>query len=279
MAIVRSSLGWSDQAADEAGFRIERRRADNQNWLEVAVVGPDTQTYTDTGLEPETNYVYRVRAYNAFGASLPSNSVTGRTLTADGHARHGRVITASASSNTSTAAKAVDGDPQTAWTSASTAPPHYIDLDLGAVYKVVGLRYLVSQSSPTGRVKDFEIYASTSTSNWGAPDATGAMADTGAWQTVTFPAVDARYLRLRGLSFHGGTNLMAAAEMVPLLAPERSGLWPCRASSAPGSRHASSIEIRWETAPPAVTGLTLQRRVGGGHGPTTRHSPGMRFPS
>ena len=218
-------LGWSDQAADEAGFRIERRRADSQEWLEIALVGPNVQTYTDTGLEPETNYVYRVRAHNAFGASLASNTVTSRTMTADAQVLGtGASITASASSNTAAAAKAADGDPQTAWTSASTAPPHYIDLDLGAVYKVVGLRYLVSQSSPTGRVKNFEIFASTSTSNWGAPDATGALADTGAWQTVAFPAVDARYLRLRGLSIHGGTNLMAAAEIVPLLAPERSAL-------------------------------------------------------
>ncbi|HJQ25056.1 MAG TPA: choice-of-anchor D domain-containing protein [Blastocatellia bacterium] len=65
-------LTWQDNATDEQGFRIERS-LDGQNFTEIATVGPNVQSYNDTGLTPETTYFYRVFAFNNFGNSDPSN--------------------------------------------------------------------------------------------------------------------------------------------------------------------------------------------------------------
>src|SRR5205085_3018903 len=56
----------------EQGFRIERS-LDGQNFVEIAMVGPNVQSYNDTGLTPGTTYFYRVFAFNNFGNSDPSN--------------------------------------------------------------------------------------------------------------------------------------------------------------------------------------------------------------
>ena len=65
-------LTWQDNATDEQGFRIERS-LDGQNFEEIATVGPNVQSYNDTGLTQETTYFYRVFAFNNFGNSDPSN--------------------------------------------------------------------------------------------------------------------------------------------------------------------------------------------------------------
>ncbi|HKQ08650.1 MAG TPA: choice-of-anchor D domain-containing protein [Blastocatellia bacterium] len=65
-------LTWQDNATDEQGYRIERS-LDGQNFIEIATVGPNVQSYPDTGLTPETTYFYRVFAFNNFGNSDPSN--------------------------------------------------------------------------------------------------------------------------------------------------------------------------------------------------------------
>jgi hypothetical protein len=65
-------LTWQDNATDEQGYRIERS-LDGQTFIEIATVGPNVQSYNDTGLTPETTYFYRVFAFNNFGNSDPSN--------------------------------------------------------------------------------------------------------------------------------------------------------------------------------------------------------------
>lgn len=65
-------LTWQDNSTDEQGFRVERS-LDGQNFSEIAVLGPNAQSYNDTGLTPETTYFYRVFAFNNFGNSDPSN--------------------------------------------------------------------------------------------------------------------------------------------------------------------------------------------------------------
>ena len=65
-------LTWQDNSTDEQGFRIERS-LDGQNFTEIGTVGPNVQSFNDTGLTPETTYFYRVFAFNNFGNSDPSN--------------------------------------------------------------------------------------------------------------------------------------------------------------------------------------------------------------
>jgi len=65
-------LTWQDNSTSEQGFHIERS-LDGQNFTEIATVGPNVQSYNDTGLTPQTTYFYRVLAFNNFGNSEPSN--------------------------------------------------------------------------------------------------------------------------------------------------------------------------------------------------------------
>jgi len=61
-------LNWTN-VAGESGYRIERKEGAGGVWGEIATRGADVLTYTDTGLTANTQYYYRVRAYNASGNS------------------------------------------------------------------------------------------------------------------------------------------------------------------------------------------------------------------
>jgi chitodextrinase len=53
------------------GYIVERLGEPGQ-WLEAGRTGPTVTSFTDTGLHPDTAYIYRVRAFNAGGVSTPS---------------------------------------------------------------------------------------------------------------------------------------------------------------------------------------------------------------
>jgi subtilisin family serine protease len=66
-------LSWNDNSSNELGFQIERKKGSGGTYSQVATVGEDITSYTDTGLSKATTYYYRVRAYNAAGNSAYSN--------------------------------------------------------------------------------------------------------------------------------------------------------------------------------------------------------------
>jgi len=75
------NLAWTDNASNEDGFKIERCTGNScTNFTEVATVGANVRSYSNTGLSKNTVYTYRVRAYNSFGNSGYSNSAAARTL-------------------------------------------------------------------------------------------------------------------------------------------------------------------------------------------------------
>jgi hypothetical protein len=71
-------LTWKDNANNEIGFKIERKISDGI-WETIAVLNANTTTYTLTALTENTEYTFRVLAYN-LGVSLYSNSVSPKTL-------------------------------------------------------------------------------------------------------------------------------------------------------------------------------------------------------
>ncbi|MCC2667927.1 MAG: putative secreted protein, partial [Armatimonadetes bacterium] len=71
-------LTWSDSSTNEANFKIDRRVAPG-SFAEVAQVDSNVTSFADTGLTPNTTYIYRVRATNALGSSAPSNEASGTT--------------------------------------------------------------------------------------------------------------------------------------------------------------------------------------------------------
>jgi hypothetical protein len=62
------NLAWQDNASNEQGFRIQRKIGTGR-WVQIAVVPANTTGYANGGLRRNTNYRYRVLAFNAGGTS------------------------------------------------------------------------------------------------------------------------------------------------------------------------------------------------------------------
>jgi titin len=80
---TRINLVWTDNSADEQGFRVERApdvAGVPGTFAQITSVGVNVTTYGNTGLANGTRYWYRVRAYNATGASVYSNVADATTL-------------------------------------------------------------------------------------------------------------------------------------------------------------------------------------------------------
>jgi hypothetical protein len=71
-------LAWTDNSSNELVFQIEQS-TDGITFVQVATVGANVARYSATNLSAQTNYWYRVRAYNSYGSSAYSNIVKVRT--------------------------------------------------------------------------------------------------------------------------------------------------------------------------------------------------------
>ncbi len=72
----RINLTWTDNSGDEDGFTIQRKlgpQASADPFVDVATAASNATGFADTGLDPETEYCYRVFAFNALGDSDFSN--------------------------------------------------------------------------------------------------------------------------------------------------------------------------------------------------------------
>ncbi len=71
-------LRWTDKSSDEDGFKIERKKrgcASSYEYTQITTVQGDNK-YEDVNFEPDTQYSYRVRAYNGLSNSEYSNCGT-----------------------------------------------------------------------------------------------------------------------------------------------------------------------------------------------------------
>ncbi|MDI6791645.1 MAG: DUF5050 domain-containing protein, partial [bacterium] len=65
----RIDLSWTDNADNEAGFKLDRRTGTDGVWMNIALLGPNITSYQNSGLAPNTTYYYKLRAYNGGGNS------------------------------------------------------------------------------------------------------------------------------------------------------------------------------------------------------------------
>ena len=64
-------LSWQDTSTNESGFRLERLIG--ATYTQIATVGANVLSYTDSGLTAGSTYCYQIRAFNSAGTSSPSN--------------------------------------------------------------------------------------------------------------------------------------------------------------------------------------------------------------
>lgn len=70
---VQINLAWAKNSNNETGFKVERKTGSAGTWSQVGSVGANVTTYQDGAISPNTEYYYRVRAYNEAGESASSN--------------------------------------------------------------------------------------------------------------------------------------------------------------------------------------------------------------
>jgi titin len=98
MSSARIALAWTDNAGNELGYKIELKIGAAGAYAEIDEVGPNVTSYESTGLDADTQYFYRVRAYSADGFSAYSNEANATTLPDPPTTPNG--LTAKATSNT-----------------------------------------------------------------------------------------------------------------------------------------------------------------------------------
>jgi hypothetical protein len=74
------NLAWTDNAGNETGFKIQRRKGTSTSWSTIKTVGANVTSWSNTGLPYGTQYYYRVYAYNSQGASAYANEADATTL-------------------------------------------------------------------------------------------------------------------------------------------------------------------------------------------------------
>src|SRR5262249_18100795 len=80
-------LSWSDNSNNEDGFQLQRctgtlASCPDANFQQIAQLGPNVTSFNNAGLQVQTIYTYRVRAFNSAGSSTNSNSVEATTQAA-----------------------------------------------------------------------------------------------------------------------------------------------------------------------------------------------------
>ncbi|MFZ4680197.1 MAG: FISUMP domain-containing protein [Flavobacterium sp.] len=74
-------LTWTDNSTNETGFKIERKTG-NGSFTVVGSVNTNVNTYSDTGLNQNTEYIYRVYSYNTGGNSVTYSNEANISTTA-----------------------------------------------------------------------------------------------------------------------------------------------------------------------------------------------------
>jgi hypothetical protein len=78
LSATQVSLSWTDNAANETGYKIERRTGAGA-YAQIATTGANVTSYEDIALSAQTTYGYRIRATNAAGDSTYGAEATATT--------------------------------------------------------------------------------------------------------------------------------------------------------------------------------------------------------
>ncbi|MFD7026639.1 discoidin domain-containing protein [Streptomyces sp. NPDC059917] len=149
---------------------------------------------------------------NAMEPTAPLLDRTGWTATASDEETSGE---------NGRAANVLDGNAATIWHSkwsGTPAPlPHAITIDMHRTVVVSALLYQPRTNGPNGRVGEYGISLSADGQNWGAPVATGTLADDAGAKTLGFAPQGARFVRLTAATEAGNRGPWSSAAELNLL--------------------------------------------------------------
>ncbi len=72
-------ISWDHERTDDETSIVVERSLNGSGWTALATLQQDFDQYTDSGLESNTRYSYRVKAFNSAGSSNYSNTATATT--------------------------------------------------------------------------------------------------------------------------------------------------------------------------------------------------------
>jgi galactose oxidase len=149
--------------------------------------------------------------------------------------RAGWTISADSQASGDAAGNVLDGDADTIWQTANSAPlPHSITIDMHTAQLVSGLSYLPRQDGILdGTIGHYSIRVSTDGLHWSVRVATGTWADDATGKYATFTPRRARFVRLTALTDVGDSGALTSAAEINV-----SGVAP---SAAAGGRWGAPI--------------------------------------
>jgi hypothetical protein len=164
-------LTWTDNSANETGFKIERKTGVGGTYVQIATNQIDDTTYSDTGLTASTEYYYRVRAYNNTGNSsyaTEDNATTSSTTAVatptiapnGGTILQPQTITLATTTSGATIRYTTDGTTPTAGSTLYSTP---FVISISATVKAIGIKAGLSNSSVVSATFTLFNVAPTST--------------------------------------------------------------------------------------------------------------------
>ncbi len=128
-----------------------------------------------------------------------------------------KIVEADSQEPDSPALNAIDGKPDTVWTSSSKPGRHHITVDMGQLRRIEGFNYLPRQDGLNyGLVKTYKLEVSVNGQNWTTVIPSGDFANLRndpELVSVPFSPVDARFFRFTTLSSYDESGAASAAEL------------------------------------------------------------------
>jgi titin len=248
-------LAWADNSGNEDGFKIERKTGAAGTYAEVGTVGANVASYSDNGLDPATEYFYRVRAYNTSGNSAYSNEANATTFSSNVNLALNKPATASSTDISSTPSLAVDGNSLTFWRSGfvnSTNAIQWLQVELHPSLPVTIGRAVVTWSQSYFALQ-YEFQVSTDGTAWTAVYTNNAGAS--GTQDFAFTTTSARFVRLYMTKNEKSNYRVAELEVysgVPVA--------PNSLMATPISQ--SQINLAWADNSSDEVGFKIERKTG-----------------
>jgi hypothetical protein len=158
------SLSWND-VSGETAYSLERSTSATSGFTQIASLGENVVTYSNTGLISGTTYYYRIRASNSAGSSAYSNVLIVQTQNVPTQVTEiatNKPTTSSSIENANYPANlATDGNSGTRWASAYS-DPQWIMVDLQNTYAISNVYLYWEYAS----ARSYQIQVSNDGSTW-----------------------------------------------------------------------------------------------------------------